>query len=101
MQKEEWKKKLHGLMRGCQDELSKATNIGKKMITASQTNSCLQEKYIELGKLATKHLKAGILEWENPRVDELLDEIEDCKKDLQSIEEEVHEIKSHSSDDRT
>ena len=101
MQKEEWKKKLHGLMRGCQDELSKATNIGKKMITASQTNSNLQEKYIELGKLAAKHLNAGILEWENPRVDELLEEIESCKKDLQIIEDEVQQIKTQSSDDRT
>ena len=96
MQKDEWKKKLHGLMRGCQDELSKATNIGKKMITASQTNSNLQDSYIELGKLAAKHLEAGILEWENPRVDELLDEIELHKKDLQSIESEVQKIKAQS-----
>ncbi|OIQ19684.1 MAG: hypothetical protein BM556_04155 [Bacteriovorax sp. MedPE-SWde] len=96
MQKDEWKKKLHGLMRGCQDELSKATNIGKKMITASQTNSNLQDSYIELGKLAAKHLEAGILEWENPRVDELLEEIELHKKDLQSIESEVQKIKAQS-----
>ncbi len=96
MQKDEWKKKLHGLMRGCQDELSKATNIGKKMITASQTNSNLQDSYVELGKLAAKHLEAGILEWENPRVDELLEEIELHKKDLQSIESEVQKIKAQS-----
>lgn len=94
MQKQEWKLKLHKLMRECQDEISKATVIGKKMITASQTNSCLHENYEELGRLAAKHLKAGILEWENPRVNELLEEIKKCENDLHHFESEVKDIKT-------
>lgn len=93
MQQHEWKDKLQKIMKDCQEELSKATVIGKKMINASQTNTDLRTAYEELGKLAVKHLKSGILEWENPRVNELLEEVEKCQKDLQLIEKEVQDIK--------
>ena len=86
-------------MRNCQDEITKATVIGKKMITATQANSDLHECYEELGKLAHKHLKAGLLEWENPRVDELLSDIERCEKDLLNIENEVQDIKAKEGED--
>jgi len=39
-------------------------------------------------------LKAGILEWENPRVTEILDEIKKCEKDLHHFESEVKTIKT-------
>ena len=81
MQNNDWQFKFKKIMRDCQDEITKATVIGKKMITATQTNSELHSCYEELGKLAHKHLKAGLLEWENPRVDELLADIEKCEKD--------------------
>ena len=97
MQSNEWQKKFKKIMRDCQDEITKATLIGKKMITATQTNSDLHEHYQELGKLAAKHLNAGLLEWENPRVDELLKDIEKCKKDLMHIENEVQEAKKDNS----
>ena len=93
MQREEWKSRLRKLMREAQDEISKATVIGKKMLTASQTNSNLHESYEELGRMAAKHLKSGILEWENSRVSELLEEIEAYEKDLHLIEKEVQDIK--------
>ena len=93
MQRDEWKLRLRKLMRDCQDEISKATVIGKKMINATHANTSLNESYEELGRLAAKHMKAGILEWENPRVDELLEEIAKCEADLQLIEKEVHKIK--------
>lgn len=98
MQKHEWKSKLHRLMRECQDELSKATVIGKKMITATHTNTELHQSYEELGRLAAKHLKAGILEWENPRVNELLCDIERCEKELNLMEKEVQTIKRNLRD---
>ncbi len=97
MQTNDWQKKFKKLVRDCQDEISKATVIGKKMITATQTNSDLNEHYQELGKLAYKHLHAGLLEWENPRVDELLKDIEKCKNDLMHIENEVQEAKKDNS----
>ncbi len=94
MQGNDWQVKFKRIMRNCQDEITKATVIGKKMITATQANSDLHSCYEELGKLAHKHLKAGMLEWENPRVDEILADIEKCEKDLMNIESEVHDIKS-------
>lgn len=96
MQKHEWKTKLHNIMRECQDEISKATVIGKKMITASHTNSNLHSCYEQLGRLAVKHLKSGILQWENPLVRELLEEIEKCEKDLNLMEHEVRTIKKNN-----
>ncbi|MFG1482954.1 hypothetical protein ACRXCV_03080 [Halobacteriovorax sp. GFR7] len=97
MQKEEWKTKLKKIVDECSQELSKATVIGKKMLTASHTNTLLNEKYQELGQLAAKHLKSGILEWENPRVDELLKEIKEYEDQLHLMEEDVSNIKSKCS----
>ena len=91
--RDEWKTRLRKLMRECQDEISKVTVIGKKMISATHTNSNLHEAYEELGRLAAKHLNSGILQWENPRVDELLEKIKKCETDLEGIEKEVHKIK--------
>lgn len=99
MQNHEWKSKLQKLMKGCQEEITKATVIGKKMISASQTNSNLHESYEELGRLAAKHMKSGTLEWENPRVNELLDKINHCEADLQVIEKEVQKIKIKSNNE--
>ncbi len=94
MQKEEWKTKIKKIVDDCSQELSKATVIGKKMLTASHTNSLLNEKYQELGQLAAKHLKSGILEWENPKVSELLEEINSYEEQLQLMEKDVSKIKS-------
>ena len=101
MQNQEWKSKLQKLMKECHEEISKATVIGKKMITASQTNTNLVSSYEELGRLAAKHLKSGILEWENPRVNELLEEISECEKNLQMMEGEVKKIKVQSTKDHS
>lgn len=95
MQKEEWKTKIKRIVDDCSQEISKATVIGKKMLTASHTNSVLNEKYQELGQLAAKHLKSGLIEWENPRVTELLKEIDEYEKQLLTIEEDVSNIKSN------
>lgn len=94
MQKEEWKTKIKKIVDDCSQEISKATVIGKKMLTASHTNTLLNEKYQELGHLAAKHLKSGILEWENPRVDEILEEIKDFEAQLHLMEKDVSKIKS-------
>lgn len=93
MQRQSFKFTFNKLMKECHQELSKATVIGKKMITATHTNTNLQHSYQELGRMAAKHLNAGILEWENPRVRELLLEIEKCEKELNLMENEVQGIK--------
>ncbi len=94
MQKEELKRKIKKIVDDCSQELSKATVIGKKMITASQMNSCLNEKYLELGRITAKDLKLGVLKYENCHIEELLKEIEECEEHLRRFESDVSEIKS-------
>lgn len=94
MQKnQEWKSKVQELFQSAQDEFKRTTEIGRKMLSASKTNSNLHEAYEELGMLVAKEIKNGNLKWENARVKELLCQINDCEKDLETIESEVKKIK--------
>ncbi len=94
MQKnQEWKSKVQELFQTAQEEFRRTTEIGRKMLTASKTNSNLHEAYEELGVLVAKEVKNGNLKWDNPRVKELLCQINECEKDLETIESEVKKIK--------
>jgi hypothetical protein len=94
MQKnQEWKSKVQEFFQSAQDEFKRTTEIGRKMLTASKTNSNLHEAYEELGMLVAKEIKKGKLKWDNARVKELLCQINDCEKDLETIESEVKKIK--------
>lgn len=94
MQKnQEWKHRVQELFQTAQDEFKRTTEIGRKMLTASKTNSNLHEAYEELGVLAAKEIERGNLEWNNPRVKELLNQIKECEKNLEDIESEVKKIK--------
>ncbi|TNF31091.1 MAG: hypothetical protein EP319_03195 [Deltaproteobacteria bacterium] len=94
MQKnQEWKSKVQELFQSAQDEFKRTTEIGRKMLSASKTNSNLHEAYEELGMLVAKEIKKGKLKWDNARVKELLCQINDCEKDLETIESEVKKIK--------
>ena len=93
MQKQDWKNKVNEIFQVCQDEFKRTTEIGKKMISASKTNSTLHETYEEIGSLVVQALKDGDLKWENTRVKELLETINQCEEDLESIEGEVNKIK--------
>lgn len=94
MQKDnQWKNKVQEIFQVCHDELRKTTEIGKKMILASKTNSSLHESYEELGHLVLKALKKNELRWDNQRVQDLILKIENCEKELESIEKEVKKIK--------
>ena len=93
MQKnQEWKSKVQEFFQSAQDEFKRTTEIGRKMLTASKTNSNLHEAYEELGMLVAKEIKKGKLKWDNARVKELLCQINDCEKDLETIESEVKKI---------
>jgi len=89
----EWRNKFQEMFQLCQDELRKTTEIGKKMLTASKTNSTLHESYEELGVLAVKAIEEGELNWESPRVKEILKKIESCRSNLTDIENEVNSIR--------
>jgi hypothetical protein len=89
----QWRSRVQEIFQVCQDEIKRTTEIGKRMLNASKTNSCLHEAYEELGSLAFKALKEGKLEWDNPRVKELMGTIDHCESDLEDIEKEVNKIR--------
>lgn len=94
MQKQHgWQSKFQEILQTCQDEVKRTTEIGKKMLSASKTNTSLHEAYEELGHLAASSIESGELKWEDPKVKELLKTINDCEKNLESIEVEVNKIK--------
>jgi len=90
----DWKKKVNDLFQTAQDEVRKTTIIGKKMLSASKTNSCLHDSLERLGSLAVKDIRSGKLKWDNPQLEELLTVIEQCEKDLEAIEKEVKSVKN-------
>lgn len=89
----QWKTKFNGILETCQNEFKRTTDIGKKMLSASKTNTTLHESYEEIGSLVVKALKSGELSWDNPRVAEILKTIEGCEQDLELMEKEVNHIR--------
>lgn len=96
-QQHAWKERVQELFQTCSDEIKKTTEIGMKMLTATKTNSLLHESYEELGRLVYKAVTKDELDWENPRVKELVSTIQSCKKDLREIEQEVVRIKDNQA----
>lgn len=94
----QWKNRFQEVIKVCQSELKRTTDIGKKMLTASKTNSNLQEAYLELGQLAAREIDNNNLKWNDSRVSELIAVIKTCEQDLETIETEVHEIKKSGVD---
>lgn len=88
-----WRSKFNEIVQVCTDELKKTTEIGKKMLNASKTNTCLHEAYEELGVLIAKAMEKNQVEWNNARAKELLETINHCKSNLSDIESEVNKIK--------
>lgn len=89
----QWKSKMQEILQVCQDELKKTTEIGKKMLEASKTNSNLHEAYEELGILAAKAFEEKKIKWEDPKVKKLMETIDSYKQDLKEIENDVNKIK--------
>jgi polyhydroxyalkanoate synthesis regulator phasin len=89
----QWKDRFNEIVQTCQEELKKTTEIGKKMLSASKTNTQLNESYEELGHLAFKAIEKGELTWDHMRVQELIKTIKTCEKDLEEIEKDVSNIK--------
>ena len=92
-----WKDKVQELFQVCTDELKRTTEIGKKMLSASKTNTNLHEAYDELGHLAAKALDSGTLQWDDPKAKELVAKIKECENDLEFIESELKKIKFASA----
>jgi hypothetical protein len=88
-----WKRKINYWFFSVQQEILKTSVIGKKLLTASRTNSHLKETYEELGRLVEKDIEQGILDWDSPKARACLNTIRACKKDLSDIEKQVQRIK--------
>jgi hypothetical protein len=91
--KKNWKRKINYWFFNVHQEILKTSVIGKKLLTASRTNSHLKETYEDLGKLAERDMENGILDWDSPKARAYLQTIKACKKDLADIEQQVHKIK--------
>ncbi len=94
----QWKSRFNEIVQTCQSELKRTTDIGKRMLSASKTNTTLHESYEEIGVLVVKALKSGELNWDNPRVAEIMRTIEGCEKDLEMMEKEVNKIRFSETD---
>lgn len=89
-----WKNRFQDLVSSAQEEIKKTTAIGKKMLSASQSNSTLHDTYEELGMLAEKAIRNKDLVWDDPKVSELISEIKKLKEDLSKYESDVRDIKT-------
>lgn len=92
---QDWKGRFNDLLQSCQSELKRTTQIGMKMLSASQSNVQLHEAYEELGRLAKEALAAKELNWENARASELCESIQKLELELEGLEEEVQNIKKN------
>ena len=89
----DWMHKFQEMINSCQVELKKTTQIGMKMLSASQSNAQLHECYESLGVLIREAIKKGEVNWSDQRVDELMGKIDKLEVEMEEFEKEVHEIK--------
>ena len=88
-----WVEKFNELVQTCQAEFKRTTQIGMKMVSASQSNAQLHEEYEKLGKMVVNALQSGQLQWENDEVRQILQNIQKLNEELNNYEKEVHNLK--------
>ena len=89
-----WKGRFQEIVQVCQDELKKTTSIGRKMINASKTNTCMKEAFEELGVLAFDALEDKKIDWDNNKAQRLIKTINELKDELEEIETQVKSVKA-------
>ncbi len=89
----DWKLKINGLLNTCQSELKKTTQIGMKMLTASQSNAELHETYEALGRLLKEGIENKSIEFKNSDIEGLIAKANKLESDLEYLESEVQNIK--------
>lgn len=93
MSETDWKSKFNDMLNVCQQELKRTTQIGSKMLSASQSNSKLCSSYEALGRLAAKSIENGDLVWKNEKAQELVGAISELENQISELEEDVQKIK--------
>ncbi len=89
----QWKNKVQDILHTCQEELKKTTEIGKKMLSASSTNSELHSAYEELGHYVKNKIEKNEMNLEDEKVHEIIGLIKEKENTLEEIEKEVRKIK--------
>lgn len=89
----DWKSKFNELLDTCQNELKKTTQIGKKMLSASQSNAELQDTYRALGVIFKQCLVDGTVKVDNPEIEELLATAAKLEADMEGFESDVQTLK--------
>ena len=93
LMEKQWKTKVQNIFNLCHDELKKTTEIGKKMLSASSTNSDLHSAYEELGHHIKKQIESEALNIDDQKVHDLIRRIKEKEETLEEIEQEVRKIK--------
>lgn len=91
----DWKSKFNEIVDTCQNELIKTTQIGKKMLSASQSNAELQDTYKSLGILLKKYIQEGTVEIEDDELTDLIDTANRLEADLEGFESDVQTLKKN------
>ena len=89
----DWKSKFNELLDVCGSEIKKTTEIGKKMLNASQSNAELRETYEELGQILKQYIEAGKLEIEDSDINRLIAKAAKLEGDMEGFESDVQNIK--------
>ncbi len=87
------KERLHLWLMSFKSEVSKTTKIGAKMLSASQSNTRLQEVYRELGIWFTEQVEAGEIRVQDKNITDLIRQVKELQDQLADYESEVQEIK--------
>jgi len=93
----DWMNKFQEVINSCQTELKKTTQIGMKMLSASQSNAQLHETYESLGHLVRDAIRNGELKWSSQEVNGLMDKIDKLEVEMEKFEFEVRNIKRQES----
>ncbi len=89
----DWREKLNDLMQVAQSEIKKTTQIGLKMLSASQSNEQLHDIYEMLGKWLIAEVQSGKLQIDDVEVEGLIAKVRDLEKELEGYEQDVQDIK--------
>ena len=88
-----WADRFNDLVQTCQSELKRTTQIGKKMLSATQSNAQLHDEYENLGRLVLKAINDKSIDWENEDASVIIESINKLEDDLKGFEEEVQDLK--------
>ena len=89
----DWKLKFNDLLNTCQSEFKKTTQIGMKMLSASQSNAQLHDTYEALGRMLKEGIENETIKVENSDIEVLITKAKKLESDLELLESEVQNIK--------